>query len=146
VKTSGDSSANDLAEFTIKFDLTAFDDTFYVDATAGTSTEAGAVAAIYKIENSAGTEIVYATSTVSDVLSSTASLESGDFRIDEDDTETFTLKVTFNPSDTPGSGDYRVQLVSVDFGDDAGASVFNQTAHIASPDEDFETEYVFLNK
>ncbi len=132
-KTAGDNNDNDVGDFEIKFDLTAFDDTFYVSAT---TTDVFA----FVVEDGAGVASTTETAAANAAITSTATKEGDAYRIDSGDTETFTLTITVNPS----SDDfYRAQLNTVEYG--ATAATPYGTIHTASPDEDFETDNLFLN-
>ncbi len=132
-ETSKSDGSNDdaVGEFTVKFDVTAFEDTFYISATTTSVFD-------YDIEDGDGTTVSTSSSAA---VSSTATREGDAYRIDEGDTETFTLTVTFDPD---VAGYYRVQLNSVDYGD-AAANTTNKAAHSVAPDEDFETGNLYLN-
>jgi len=130
-KTAGDNNAADVGDYEIKFDLTAFDDTFYVSATTS-------AVFVYHVEDGNGATV--ATNTVA-AVTSTATKESNSYRIDDGESETFTLTVTLNPDVT---GYYRIELDSITFGDTAALPY--GSSHTASPDEDFETGNLYLNK
>lgn len=128
----------EVAEFTIKFDVTSFENTYYVPS-------AVADAVTFAIENSAGVALADITGATTSVksLSSTATKDGSSYRVDEGDTETFTLKVTLNTDALTGS--FRLQLLTVDFGNDPSTPT-NEVAHNVSPAEDFETDYESINK
>ncbi len=133
--TKSDGTTDDaLGEFEIEFDVTAFEDTYYISAT--TSTVFG-----YQILQD-GTASSTATGDATAAISSTATQEGDSYRVDEGDTETFTLVVTYNPDNTSDS--YKVELDTIDYGDTA-ANTTNQTAHTCSPDEDFRTDSEYIN-
>lgn len=130
-KTAGDDNANDVGDYKIKFDLNAFDDTFYVSATTS-------AVFVYHVEDGNGTTIA---TTTSSAVTSTATKEGSAYRIDDGDKETFTLTVTLNPDTT---GFYRVELDSITYGTTAATPY--GSSHTAAPDEDFESDNVNLNK
>ncbi len=131
--TKSDGTTDDaLGEFTLKFDVTAFEDTYYISAT--TTSVFG-----YEIQQE-GTASTTASASAS--LTSTATEEGDAYRINDGDTETFTLVVTYNPDNT--AGNYRVELNTIDYGDSA-TDTTNQTAHVCSPDEDFRTPSEYIN-
>ncbi len=131
--TKSDGDTDDaLGEFTLKFDVTAFEDTYYISAT--TTSVFG-----YEIQQE-GTASTTASASAS--LTSTATQEGDAYRINEGDTETFTLVVTYNPDNT--AGNYRVELNTIDYGDSA-VNTTNQTAHSCTPDEDFRTPSEYIN-
>jgi peptidoglycan hydrolase-like protein with peptidoglycan-binding domain len=120
-----------VGEFKLKFNLTSFEDTYYVSATT-TSVFA------YDLLDSDG-DIVTASSTAA--ITSTAT-ETGDaYRIDDGTEESFTLTVTVNPD---VEGNYRVRLNSVDFGI-SSTNTTNETAHTVAPAEDFRSDFLYLN-
>jgi len=136
VSTDKDTKSNgtvddSVGEFTIKFEVTAFEDTYYISATNTAAFDVDVL--------QAGTASTTAVASVA--VSSTATKETNSYRIDEGETETFTLTVTFEPN---YAANYSAQLVSIDFGDLASAPL-NQTAHTVAPAEDFETDPVYIN-
>jgi hypothetical protein len=131
VKTIG-GTEQDEATFELVFDVTAFDDTFYISATSAAATVFG-----YRVEDGSGADV--ATSTHA-AVSSTATKEGDSYRVNSGDTETFTLTVTLNPD---VSGFYRVELDTIKYGTSAAAP--GGATHNAQPDEDFETDNVNVN-
>jgi hypothetical protein len=121
---------NNQGQFIIKFDVTAFEETYYLSATN---------TAAYDVDIlKAG--VATATPAYSMAISSTASKNNNAYRIDEGETETMTLTITYEP----GAAEfYTAQLVSVDFGD-VESFPTNQTAHTVAPAEDFETDPIFI--
>ena len=136
---------DDTGTFTVKFDVTAFEKDYFINnvGTRATATVAliPATGAIYRIvdSNGAAYDVTGATSTVNAVLSSTADEESNEFKVNDGETETFTLTVTFTPGDNDVNKSYRLELLGVIYAETAaGAASFNT----ASPDTDFRTDYV----
>jgi hypothetical protein len=129
-KTAGDNNSDDVGDYEIEFDLTAFDDTFYVSATS-----TGVIT--YQVENGSGSTVA---TTTTEALTSGASKEGDAYRIDSGDSETFTLTVNLDP-DTDGF--YRIQLVSIEYG--STAALPYGVTHTVSPEEDFETGLLNLN-
>lgn len=129
-KTAGDNNANDVGDFEVKFDISAFDDTFYVSATS-----TGVV--VYHVEDGAGATVA---TTTTAALTSTATKEGSAYRINDGGTETFTLTVNLNPDTT---GFYRIELDSITYG--TTAALPYGLSHTAAPDEDFETDNLNLN-
>ena len=130
---NGDDNANDEGNFVIKFDVTAFEDTFYIGSTT-------AAAVDYDVLQGGS---VYTGGTTSASLTSTASKESGtirNFRIDEGETETFTLTVSVNPAAT---GFFSVILNSVNFNAD-NTSTYGESYEV-TPVDDFETDEIQLD-
>lgn len=136
VSTDTDTKSNGtdddaVGEFIIKVDITAFEETYYISTSSAVFD--------FDVMDSDGT--VVATPTA--VISSTASRDGDAYRIDEGETETFTLTITAEP----GVADYyKAVLNSIDFGSaNAHPAVVDQTAHTVSPVEDFETDNVYIN-
>lgn len=112
------------ADFEIKFDLTAFEEDFYVGSTSAAVT--------FHIEED---NVPVSTSTTAS-LSSTADEEStGNFKIDKNQTETFTLSVTLDP-DVAGS--YRLVIDSVEYSA-ADDDTLADTSHTVAPAAEFKT-------
>jgi hypothetical protein len=132
VDTKSNGTVDDsVGEFTIKFDVTAFEETYYISATN---------TAVFDIDIlQAGTASTTASYSVA--VSSTASKDGSSYRIDEGETETFTLVITYEPN---YAANYSALLNSVDYGSSALASD-DQTPTSASPAEDFETDPVYIN-
>jgi hypothetical protein len=127
--TSGDNDT--LGEFEITFDVTAYEDTFYItDNAAADSASNGAV---FTFEGPATS-----TATVTATLTSTADEDTtGVFTVDEGDTETFTLRVTL---DVATGGDYRVTLDSVYYSTNTNGTT-GAVARTLSPASDYRTGY-----
>ncbi|MBP9760271.1 MAG: peptidoglycan-binding protein [Candidatus Pacebacteria bacterium] len=131
-KTAGDNNANDVGDYVFKLDVTAFEDNFYLASTSATVN--------YHIEKSGVTATV-ATSSAS--LTSTATKESTNYRIDDGSTKTLTFSVSLNPSAGEGSGYYRVVVDSIVYG--TAALTPTGELHTVSPVEDFESDELNLN-
>lgn len=116
----------DYAQFTIKLDLTAYGDDYFVSAT---STDALGLS----VRGDAG---AVAHGIVSSARSSTADKEGDAFRINEGETETFTLTIAFIPDSI---GFYFARLEHVQYGDTATTPV--GTTLMLEPVEDYETDY-----
>jgi hypothetical protein len=126
-------TTDDEATFVIVFDVTAFEEDLFVEKTAerGAADGSPADGVNYIIETSDGTATT--TGSVSAALSSTADTVSGFFKVNEGDTETFTLTVVLDPDLTAF---YQLQLDSLNFATTAAVP----TDEIdAEPAEDFET-------
>ena len=136
VTTDTDTKSNgtvddSVGEFIIKFDVTAFEDAYYLSATN---------TAAYDIDILlAGVDT--ATTSFSVAISSTASKANNAYTINEGETETMTLTITLEPG---AAGNYSAILNSVDYGNLESAPL-NQTAHTVSPAEDFETDPIYIN-
>ncbi len=98
--TQGDNDT--VGIYTIEFEVTAFEEDFFIKDTAS-STD--------RTVSTGGVEYVsVGTGTTSATLSSTAEDTAGVFKIEEGQTETFTLTVTFDPTT---AGQYRLTLEEV---------------------------------
>ena len=76
-------------------------------------------------------------------MSSTADQESSDFFVvREGETETFTLVVTV---DTNTTGQHRVSLTGVAFGDDEIVADADDEAYRTTPAQDFRTSFINVN-
>lgn len=128
----------DTGTYTIKFDVTAFEDDIYISGTATSGTSLGTAGANYIVEDSDGDQAVGGSANA--VLSSNADSVTGNrYRVSEGETREFTLLVTY----TPASEDfYRVQLYSVNFNDTNAAPDVQQRA---LPEQNYETEFVSLD-
>jgi len=130
VSTPGDNSASTTATFTVKFDVTALEEDAYVSSTTATSSSDGIV---YSILGDSFT------GTVSSIITSTATLTSNRYLVEEGETETFTLTVTVNPA---SAGTFYVRLDEVNFNDAnaAGDTLFS----VDSSNEDFRTDPIYV--
>jgi len=127
--TTGDNAGDDYATFKLVLDVTAFEQDVFISTNQATSVVAA-------IKDGAGTT-VSGTSTV--VITSSADVEGGSFKISEGETETVTVTVTFDAA-TAGAA-ARLQLTSLVFGETDGAN--NQTWS-ALPANDYRTDIVTL--
>jgi len=131
VVTVNDGANNDYVTFEIEVDVTAFEQDVYI------STD-DTVSVNWDLVNSAGTSLgAVATSSASStvVLSSSADENVGYFEINEGETETITLTVTYSPG-TAASISARLLLNSISFRDSAGAPNQTQTT---LPKTDYRT-------
>jgi len=145
-----DGANNDRAELTIVFDVTAFGETAFVDKReTQTSSSTGTTGTAPTTTQGVGFHIQFAgtdpllTETTGTTLTSTAEELSDTFRVDKDDTETFTLKVIVANDGTPDlSGtNVRALLTGIGYGiaNDATADAvytFNLT--------DYRTGYAII--
>ena len=131
VTTPGDSASSTYATYTIKFDVTALEEDAFIDDSAASSTANGVEFEIIGTGSYTGT--------ISAVLTSTAETESSNFRVDEGETETFTLTVTLDPS---AAGTFGVRLDEVNFADEAGSA--DTTYTVDSSNDDFRTDTVYV--
>jgi hypothetical protein len=130
VVTTGDSANDDYATYTLELDVTAFEQDVYIDTNNANSLVVGIV-------NAAGA-VVAGTSTV--VLDSSADEVGGYFEITEGNTETITIKVTFDAA-TAGAA-ARLQLTSIEF--DENTTAGGEKTWVATPATDYRTDIVTL--
>ena len=125
-------ATDDVGEYTLKFEVTAFQEDFYFNKTAARGTTGTTEGAEYTIERGGSATT---TGVATESLTSTADTEGSRFVVHEGETETFTLKVNFNPAT---SGFYSVQLNNVNYfmASTGGTSA----SQIAQPEEDFDTD------
>lgn len=125
---------NDYATFTIEVEVEAFEDDIFIDDTSAAFT--------YRFEN-AGTGAAFATTsaTTSQSVTSTASIESGYYRVGAGDMETFTYTFTLDPEAGAEGNQYRAQLLTILFNDSAAAP---DTTWTANPANDYETSAVLI--
>ena len=125
VVTPGSSASDTYGTYTIRFEVTALEDDAFIATTSDTS---GTVGVTYNINGSS-----FTAESESAVLTSTADLQNGFYRVDEGETETFTLTVTLNPAD---AGTFSVELESIRFNDEASFT--------DSGNQDFETDPLYI--
>jgi hypothetical protein len=149
---TNDSGETTQVTHTIEYDLTAFEEDFFVPRGA-TQLDSGIsysdlsdpdeVGATYRVEDDNG-DVVDGTSSAS--LSSTADQATNAWQIDEGDTETFTLQVILNNNNYTGFNN--VQLDVAAYNENEGASDNDdpdEDTVQAVPQEDFETDQVNLD-
>jgi hypothetical protein len=132
VVTPGSSASATYGSYTIRFEVTALEDDAFIEATADTS---GTVGVTYDINGS-----TFTAEAQSAVLTSSADRQGNFYRVDEGDTETFTLTVTLNPAD---AGTFSVELDTIRFNDEASFTdsiVFD----VDSGNPDFETDPIYI--
>jgi peptidoglycan hydrolase-like protein with peptidoglycan-binding domain len=126
--TTQDLATNDYATYVVEVEVTAFEQDAYFSTTPGTSFA-------YVLENGASVVAVTGSQTVS--LTSTADEQGAYFLVNEGETETFTLTVTYVPGVVNTAA--RMQLVSTAF---AATAVAPTQTWTASPEEDYRTAVV----
>ncbi len=136
LKTNSDTTtADDQGTFVVKFDVTAFDQDIYVNKSAVESTSTATTQGVnFIVTDGSGVRQVSAGTTTAS-LSSTADTEGTQYRVNEGETKTFTLTVTFDPTT---SGFYGVQAYSFNFDETAGSNP--SVWQIALPAEDYESD------
>lgn len=133
-QTPGSESSSTVGSYTINFSVKALEDDIYIPATASTtaSTTSGVTYAYGPTSPSVATE--------SAVLTSTADLSGGFYRVTSGSTKQFTLTVTLNPS-SPGT--FYVRLNSIRF--NTSASTSGMTTYTAPSDEAaFRTSAIYV--
>ncbi len=126
-----ETSDDDVGFYTLVVDVTAIDENAYIARTAFRDQEAGYS---YDVLDQNGAPASAAE--VVGVLGSTADQEDGFFRIDEGETESFTLQVIFDPTVT---GAYQVVVLGSGF--NMAPDVANQ---FKAADSDLETDFVVI--
>lgn len=131
VETSTESSGenDNIGTFTISYEVTAVDADIYMLTTA---TKSGKAGANYRLTGGASSTVA---GTQSATLTSTAEKDGSMYMIEEGETETFTLTVSFDPTTT---GEYRLELVNAQWATAAGATTFKKTS---LNNADFRTSY-----
>ena len=123
---------DDEGVFVISFDVTAFESDLFVNKTAASGTTMGTAGANFLVEDNAGNPVAAGTSSAS--LTSTADTDGTNFRVDEGETETFTLTVEYDPA---APGFFQLQLYSLNFAVAAGNPTTQQRA---LEESDYETD------
>lgn len=118
----------DVVDFVVEFDLTAFGDEFYVGSTSAAVT--------YHVERD-GVDVGTGSTTGATInMEDNATEEAnGNYRLDEEQAATFTFEVTVNPDLT---GSYRVVVDAILYSASNSGTVNDLTAY-ASPATDFRT-------
>ncbi len=128
--TTGDNAGDDYATFEITVDVTAFEQDVYISTNVATSVS-------YSIVDGAGATVA---GTDTPVLTSTADETNGFFVINEGETESVTLQVTFDA--TSANSAARLLLNSISF-DEAEDTTPDQT-QTTLPATDYRTSVVTL--
>ena len=132
LKANTDSTlTDDEGVFEIEFEVTAFGGDLYIDDSAASGTTLGTEGVNYRIYE--GGSVITTGARVA-TLDSDAELTGSRFKVEEGETETFTLTVEFDPAAT---GSFKVELYSVNFNVDSNAAPDVQ--QLATPSEDFDT-------
>ena len=141
-KENNDASTTDNeGVFEIKFDVTAFETDLFIPKSAARGTTLSTQGVNYVVEDATAGGTATTTGTVSSSLTSTADTETGVFKVDEGETETFTLNVEFDPA---LSAFYQLQLHSVNF-DTGSFSSPPGNQQLALPAEDYETDSLSID-
>jgi hypothetical protein len=129
-----DGADNDYATFELTFDVEAFGEDMFIPRDVDD-------AFTYRIENASTGSTVSGETSLSAALSSDADTEGSSYVIREGDEEEFTIKVNFNPLPEDEGQTYRLQLLTVRFGDEEGE---NNESSTLRPEGEFESESVFI--
>lgn len=129
-----DTGTNESGNYTIRFEVTAFESDIYIPRTAASGTTLGTAGVNFLVENGTGSTV--GSGSVNSALTSNASVSGSNYRISEGQTRTFTLSVSYDPTVTDF---YRVQLYSVNFNDSNTTPDVQQRA---LPESDYETDVV----
>jgi peptidoglycan hydrolase-like protein with peptidoglycan-binding domain len=132
-KNNDTTPGSSFGEFRMTVQMTAIGETLYVPQTS-TRGASSTVGAAFQIEDSNGNAVTSAGTTTDSFTKKSGGTVSGNFiRIDEGQTATFELYVTYDPTT---AGQYRTQLLTVGFNNSAATP--NDTMS-AVPAPDFET-------
>lgn len=126
--TTVDGSTNDYATFEVELDITAFDQDVYIPTSAANGTT-------WRIEDNSNNDIT-GTGSATAIWDSSADEEGNFFVVDEGETETFTLRVTYIPGVANTAA--RLQLLSVKF--DSDADVTPDQTWNATPESTYQTQ------
>jgi len=142
--TNGDSAGGELGLYKMTFDVTAFENDIYVPtgATNATSSVTKDKGVVYTMEDSTGVAMMLngaGLASTSAVYSSTATKSGNYYVINQGETKTFTLDITFTPTAT---GYYTAQLYGVNY--KAGSEAAADTMQLAIPVGDFETSSLYI--
>jgi len=114
---------NDSLSYDIDFDLTAFGNEAYLSENASSAIDfiihESTMGTVYDTNGTGNTgEVIFS-------LSSDADIENNVYRINEDTSETFRLKIDYAPfGGTPaGAGSYRVQVTGINYSTEPSGSV-----------------------
>jgi hypothetical protein len=118
--------------FTIRFDVTAFEQDVYVNKSTVRGTTTGVAGVNYLIEDGDGEAETDGTANAN--LSSNADSVGTQFRVREGQTKTFTLTVNYDPT---ARGFYQLQLYSLNYNDTAANPNTHQRA---LPESRYETD------
>lgn len=129
--TTGDQAGDDYATYKLVLEVTAFEQDVFLSTNPSTST-------VWSLTDGTGATVSAGTSTV--VLTSSAKEESGYFKINEGETKTVTLTVTYKPGVANTAA--RLQLGSLKYDD--VASIATLDTWTATPAETYRTGVVTI--
>lgn len=126
--TAGVSGGHDTVNYTMKVDVTAFNQDVYIAKNSGTSVR-------YSLTDSSGTSLATTSGTAVDSFTSTADDDGTYFYVPEGSTETFTIVVKWSPqTPTAAKG---VQLLGLDY---AATAAPETSAWSAAPAKNYRTD------
>jgi peptidoglycan hydrolase-like protein with peptidoglycan-binding domain len=131
-----DGSDNDFGEYEMEVEVTAFGEDAYIANT-------GTAAFTYQIENQAGTVVATGTATSSTISATDADTQGNFYLVEEGTSETFTLRVTYDPLSSGEGLDYRVQFLTIIFNDDA--DTVTPSSETLAPASTYETDYARIS-
>lgn len=129
-----DGADNDYAVFRMTFDVEAFGEDIFVPRDAED-------AFTYRIENASTGATLSGNTTLSSSISSDAEDEGSSYLIREDDEEEFTITVNFDPLPGDEAQNYRLQLLTLNYGDEEGE--MNESSNLR-PENEFESDSVYI--
>ncbi len=126
--------SDDYATYTMQVEVTAFDGDVYIPTI-------GADAFTYQIENASNGAIVSGATATSSTVSSSARTSGNYYVVRDGDSETFTFMVVFNPLDADEPGNFRMQLLSIEYNTTAAAP---NNSWLANPSSMYETQSTYI--
>ena len=132
VVTTGDNAGDDYATFEVEVEITAFEQDVRISTNVATATS-------YSIVNGSGVTVG---GTSTPVLTSSADENGGYFEINEGETETLTLQVTFDAT-TAGAA-ARLVLNSITFDETGTLATGDDQTQTTLPVTDYRTDVVVL--
>lgn len=141
--TAGNSSNDDTGTFTLKFKVTANGEAVYIDPTFAATTVAGtsAIGSTVQVQRS-GTATVGGTSLVLENLTDNDTEGSGNYKVEEGQSETFEVTVSAALPTAGSAGLYRAIINSIGWNSDDSSSVYNlYTSNLDA----YRTTYISLN-
>lgn len=132
-------SADDQGKYVVEFEVTAFEETAYIELDAASSTNANSsdVGVAFSIENTSNATVAAGTnSAVLERLSGGSTAANNTIRINAGQTAKFRLTVYY---DAAATGIYRVQMNEVGY---AATAIAATAAEATTPEADFQSESV----
>lgn len=135
-QTPGSDSSSTYGTYTLNFKVKALENTIYIPATASSTVGASTTVGVYYVFGPGSPSVT----TESPVLTSTADLSGGFYRVSSGQTKDFTLTVTLDPS---AAGTFYVRLAAINF--NTIASTTGMSAYTAPSDNaDFRTAAIYI--